>query len=122
MRFHPFKPFLLQAKQSHLSQLFLVGEMLQSLNGLSGFLLDFLQYGLIFLILGSPEQYSRTAIKGLEYLPIWLECFVRINLKFRITTVGFFSVTAVRSLAVLFSSVTTKITGTVTLLVVVYAI
>jgi len=54
MRF-PFKPSLLQTEQFQLSQPFLVGGMLQSLNHLSGPSLDLLQLLRISFVLGSPE-------------------------------------------------------------------
>lgn len=68
---------------------------------------------------GESRTVLQNTIKGLENLPSWLECLLRKNLKFRITTIGFFPVISVRSLSVLFSCATIKVTGTGT---VVYAV
>jgi len=51
----PPKPSLLLAEQSQLSQCLLMGEMLQSLNYLSGSLLDSFWYAHVFFLLGTPE-------------------------------------------------------------------
>ena len=59
MNMIPPTPSLLQAEQSQLSQPFLIGELLQSLNHACGSLWDSLQYAHISLLLGSPEMVTR---------------------------------------------------------------
>jgi len=51
----PPEPSLLQAEESQLSHLLLIGDILQSLNHLYGPSLDSLQYVHVSLVLGSPE-------------------------------------------------------------------
>lgn len=64
----PTEPPLLQTEQSHLSQPFLIGEVLQSLKHLCGPLLHFFHYVPESLAWGSPElnRIKQNAVEKLE--------------------------------------------------------
>ena len=70
----PVEPSFLQAKQSQLFQLFLIREMLESLNYLCGPLLDSLYRMNVSLVLGSPELDTILRVWPHQCWAEWKDC------------------------------------------------
>ncbi|KAK4810889.1 hypothetical protein QYF61_013297 [Mycteria americana] len=69
----PKSNYLILAKQTHISQPFLIGEMLQPLHHLRGPSLDSLQYVQVSLVLGSPELDTGLQGEELTYKIVQLQ-------------------------------------------------